>query len=85
MKTIALDSQKDTAAWLLANVQEEPVLVTLPDGNRYVISHADDLQTEVDLLRTNQRFISFLEEAKSDPVRHSLEAVRAMMEASVRQ
>ena len=47
MKTIALDAQKDTAAWLRTNVQDEPVLVTLPDGNRYIISHADDLQTEV--------------------------------------
>jgi hypothetical protein len=51
MKTIALDSQKGTGAWLLTNVLEEPVLVTLPDGNRYIISHADDLETEVELLR----------------------------------
>jgi hypothetical protein len=79
MKTIALDSQKDTGAWLLTNVLEEPVLVTLPDGNRYIISHADDLETEVELLRNNQRFISFLEAARSDPERHSLADVRAAL------
>ena len=79
MKTIALDSQKDTATWLLTNVQDEPVLVTLPDGNRYVISHADDLQTEVELLRSNQRFISFLDEAKKDRSRYSLDEVRSIL------
>lgn len=81
MKTIALDSQKDTAVWLRTHVQDEPVLVTLPDGNRYMISHADDLQTEVELLRNNQRFMSFLEEAKKDDSRHSLEEVRAVLAA----
>ena len=82
MKTIALDAQKDTAAWLRTNVQDEPVLVTLPDGNRYIISHADDLQTEVELLRINQRFISFLDKAKEDNSRHSLEEVRALLASS---
>lgn len=79
MKTIALDSQTDTGAWLLTNVLEEPLLVTLPDGNRYIISHADDLETEAELLRNNQRFISFLEAARSDSERHSLADVRAAL------
>ena len=80
MKTIALDTTKDTAAWLIRNVQDEPVLVTLPDGNRYVITHADDLQTEVELLRHNQRFLSFLDEAKKDQTRYSYEEVRQSLE-----
>lgn len=81
MKTIALDTTKDTAAWLVHNVQDEPVLVTLPDGNRYVISHADDLQTEVELLRHNQRFLRFLDEAKKDQPRYSFEEVRRTLTA----
>jgi len=79
MKTIALDTTKETAAWLVHNVQDEPVLVTLPDGNRYVISHADDLQTEVELLRSNQRFLSFLDEAREDQARYSIEEVRQIL------
>jgi hypothetical protein len=75
-----LDNTRDTASWLIQNVQDEPVLVTLPDGNRYLISHADDLQTEVEMLRTNQRFLSLLDEAKQDQTRHSLEEVRKMLD-----
>jgi hypothetical protein len=82
MKTIALDTQNDTATWLLTNAQDEPVLVTLSDGNRYIISHADDLQTEVELLSSNQRFLSFLEDAKSDTNRHSLEEVKQSLLAT---
>jgi hypothetical protein len=82
MKTIALDSQKDTAVWLRTHVQDEPVLVTLPDGNRYMISHADDLQTEVELLRSNQRFIGLLDEARKDASRHSMEEVKRILSAT---
>jgi hypothetical protein len=79
MKAIALDSTKPTAAWLTENVKDEPVLVTLPDGNRYVISHADDLQTEIELLRQNLEFMTFLDEARTERARHSLEEVRQIL------
>lgn len=81
MKTIALEDLQSSAASLLNSAQDEPVLVSLPDGTRYLISNADDLQTEVELLRRNQEFLNFLDEAREDPVRHSIEEVRRLLNA----
>ena len=79
MKTIALDDSQSPTLHLLQSADDEPVLVSTPDGQRYLISHADDLQTEVELLRCNQKFLSFLDEAKQDTVRYDLEAVRRIL------
>jgi hypothetical protein len=79
MKTIALDESQVTALHLLRSADDEPVLVSTPNGQRYLISHADDLQTEVELLRNNQRFMSFLDDAKQDQTRYSIEEVRQML------
>ena len=79
MKTITLDDSQSPALHLLQSADDEPVLVSTPDGQRYLISHADDLQTEVELLRCNQKFLGFLDEAKQDTVRYDLEAVRRIL------
>lgn len=75
MKTITLDPSQSSALRLVQSADDEPVPVSTPAGRRYLISHADDLQTEVELLRSNHRFLSFLDEAKRDPVRYDLKAV----------
>jgi len=72
MKTIALEDSQSPALRLLQSADDEPVLVSTPVGQRYLLSHAGDLQTEVELLRCNQKFLIFLDEANRDPVRHSL-------------
>lgn len=79
MKSITLDPSQSPALRLLQSADDEPVLVSTPDGERYVISHADDLQTEVELLRNNHRFLSFLDEAKGDTVRYDIEEVRRQL------
>ncbi len=79
MKSITLDPSQGPSLRLLQSADDEPVIVSTPDGQRYLISHADDLQMEIELLRNNHRFLSLLDEAKSDPARHSMEEVKQQL------
>jgi hypothetical protein len=46
--------------------REEVLVVTTEEGDSFVISTADDFDTEVQLLRRNHRFLSMLDEFKKD-------------------
>jgi hypothetical protein len=46
--------------------REDVVLVTTEEGDSFVVSTADDFDTEVQLLRQNHAFLSKLDELKQD-------------------
>jgi len=55
--------------------QKDTVLVTTEDGDSFVISSADDFNTEVELLRQNHTFLTMLDDFKSEEEMISLNEV----------
>jgi KaiC/GvpD/RAD55 family RecA-like ATPase len=66
MKTIKLTSHPPSVADLLSMAREDVLVVTTEEGDSFVISTADDFDTEVQLLRQNHRFLTMLDEFKRD-------------------
>ncbi len=66
MKTIQLSTRKQSIEEILHLAREDSLLVTTDDGETFVISKADELDTEVELLRRNHRFITMLDRFKSE-------------------
>ncbi len=73
MKTVKLTSHPLSVAELLRMVREDVVVVTTDEGDSFVISTADDFDTEAELLRQNHRFLTMLDEFKRDEGRILLE------------
>ncbi len=66
MKTLKLTSHMPSVKDLLRMAQKDTVLVTTEDGDSFVISSADDFNTEVQLLRQNHTFLTMLDDFKSE-------------------
>lgn len=73
MKTVDLAASSLTVGELLESARDEAVVVKSADGTTFVLSAADDLTSEVELLRRNHRFLALLDSLKSDDSRVSLE------------
>jgi len=66
VKTIKLASPPPSVAELLSMARKEALLVTTEGGESFVVSFADDFDTEVQLLRRNHAFLALLDELKQD-------------------
>lgn len=66
MKTLKLTSHMPSVEDLLRMAREDTVLVTTEDGDSFVISIADDFNTEVQLLRQNHTFLTMLDNLKKE-------------------
>lgn len=66
MKTVKLTSDPPSVPDLLRMAREEVILVTTEEGDSFVISTADEFESEVQLLRRNRRFLSMLDGFKLD-------------------
>jgi hypothetical protein len=66
MRTIELRTNAASVEELLSMARQENVLVTTEDGASFLISSADDFDTEVQLLRRNHRFLTVLDKLKRD-------------------
>lgn len=66
MKTVELSTQAASVADLLSMARRESVLVTTEDGESFLISSADDFESEVQLLRRNHEFLATLDRLKRD-------------------
>ena len=53
-------------AELLDLAREDAVLVKTGKGDSFVVSHADEFATEVELLRRNHAFLTMLDTFKQD-------------------
>ncbi len=65
MKTLNLTSHPTSVPDLLNMARKEPVLVTTEDGESFLVSPADDFESEVQLLRRNHAFLALLDELKA--------------------
>lgn len=66
MKTIELATDTASATDLLKFARQERVLVTTEAGESFLISSADDFDTEVELLRHNHEFLCVLDRLKQN-------------------
>ena len=73
MRIIKLDSHPPSVADLLGMAREESVLVTTESGESFVVSPADEFETEVELLRRNHSFLAMLDTWKAEKERIPLE------------
>jgi len=73
MKTLKLTADLPSLSDLLSMARKDIVLVTTEQGDSFVISPADDFETEVQLLRRNHSFLTMLDELKKDKVAVPLE------------
>ena len=66
MKTVNLPSEPISAAELLEMARGDSVLVKTGAGDSFVVSHADEFATEVELLRRNHAFLTMLDKFKQE-------------------
>ncbi len=66
MRTVELVTNAPSVEELLSMARQESVLVTTEDGESFLISSADDFDTEVQLLRRNHKFLAMLDKLKKD-------------------
>ena len=66
MNVVDLPAKPISAAELLDMARGEPLLVKTGKGDSFVVSPADELATEVELLRRNHTFLTMLDKFKED-------------------
>lgn len=62
MKIVHLEEEKLTLEQVLDLARKEPILFLISDGEKFLISEADDVEGEFEILRESQAFQKFLEE-----------------------
>jgi hypothetical protein len=77
MKTIDLDTTRLDLASSIDMARQEPLLLLTADGQELLMSLADDLDKEVEVLRRSQAFQRFLDERSVCSRRIPLEDVEA--------
>lgn len=65
MKTVNVSSNILSIKELLDMAKEESILVKTKDGESFVISSANEFDSEVELLGRNRKFLSMLDTFKS--------------------
>jgi len=73
VRSIKLTAHPPSVADLLNMAREDVVMVTTEDGETFVVSSADDFQTEVQLRRRNHDFLATLDAWKREKEGVSLE------------
>ncbi len=61
MKTVNLSNGKPSVQELFDLARTEGVLICEDNGDKFLLSLADDFETEVELLRRSDKFLAFLE------------------------
>lgn len=80
MKTIDLGVQRVEMDQIFESAANEPVLLLTADGREFVMSQADDFESEVEALRNSRSFQRFLDERMSSRGRTPLEVVEKEIE-----
>ena len=75
MKTINLSSHQLSVIELLRMARNDALLVKSQDGDTFIISTADEFDSEVELLRQNHSFLAMLDEFKKEENAISFEEV----------
>lgn len=75
MKTVDLAAENPSLTGLLAIARQESVLLKDASGESFLLSRADDFAGEVELLRKNHDFLTFMDACKNETATLSLDEV----------
>jgi hypothetical protein len=80
MKTIDLEQERFNLESVINLARQEPVLLLTSDGREFLLTEADDFETEVQALRDSRTFQRWLDERSQSARRVSLEEIEAEIE-----
>jgi len=76
MKIIDLGHAHPTLDEVMGLAQAELVVLRRPDGSVFALSHVDDFDVEVELLKNNPEFMAFLQQLSQEEATISLQDLR---------
>ncbi len=79
MKTINLSSSLPSVAKLLEMARKDSVLVKTQNGDSFLITPADEFDTEVELLRRSHTFLTMLDKFKAEKETIPLDQVESKL------
>ena len=77
MKTVDLSARKLSLDQLTRMARRGAVLIHRGRGESFLMTRADDFETEVELLRRNHKFLAFLDRRFNDARTTTLQEVEA--------
>ena len=84
MKSIDLGTEAPALSEVIELAGKEPVLLLTPDGHQFIVSEADDFESEVEALRRSERFQEFLDQRMQSEKRIPIGEIEAEIEAELR-
>ncbi|MEI6310245.1 MAG: hypothetical protein WCP58_11465 [bacterium] len=79
MKTLTISLEPISGAELLEMARNDFLLIKTDKGDSFLVSHADEFATEVELLRQNHKFLSMLDKFKEEQSSISLDQVEKQL------
>jgi small nuclear ribonucleoprotein (snRNP)-like protein len=77
MKTIDLMKTADPLlSQILAQAEDENVIVRTPEGREFVVAELDDFDRELELTRNNAEFMRLLDERSKEKAVYSADDIR---------
>ncbi len=76
MKVIELENEKPSLNDVIGLAKDELVVLRQPDGSVYAVSHVDESDVEVELLKNNAEFMKLLRQLSQDKATISLQELR---------
>ena len=80
MKSIDLKKEKVELTQLLHYAEKGPVLLVTADGHEFILSEADDFESEVEALRNSQEFQLFLDDRMKIQTKIPIEEIEKEVE-----
>lgn len=77
MRIIELESGQFTLDEVMILAKSEAIVLRKPDGGMFALAPVDDFDFEVELLKKNTEFMSFLKELSKEKATISLKSLRA--------
>jgi hypothetical protein len=76
VKVIELTEQEPTLDEVVDLAKEELVVLRRPDGSLFAVAPVDDFDVEVELLKNNPEFMTFLKQLSQEKATISLQELR---------
>ncbi|MDY6784616.1 MAG: hypothetical protein SW833_19075 [Cyanobacteriota bacterium] len=76
MKIVELENGKLTLDEVIGLAKSEAIVLRNPDGTMFALAPVDDFDVEVELLKNNTEFMSFLKKLSQEKATISLNSLR---------
>jgi hypothetical protein len=76
VKVIDLNQPRPTIDELIGLARDELIVLREPNGGVFALSHVDDFDVEVELLKNNAEFMAFMKQLSEEKATVSLQDLR---------